>query len=288
MVSLEYFSLLHIPVRDGRIWDQAETMLGVPVAVINESMRHRYWPDKSALGQTFQLPDLKTGPFRIAAPNAGQWFQVIGVVADARNDGLDQTVKPGVYVPYTFLMELYTHILVQTHGSLYSTYNAVREQVRSVDADQQVEGHGEIVTLESLVTRQQAWQQAHLATVLLGSFGLLALALASIGLYSVMSYGVAQRTNEFGIRIALGAQQRDVLRLVFGSAVVSVGFGLATGLFLSFSATRLVARWTTVSSSNPLILVSAMVLLLVAAFVACIIPAMRGSSTDPMEAIRRQ
>ena len=288
MVSLEYFSLLHIPLRAGRIWDQAETMLGVPVAVINETMAHHYWPDKNALGQTLQLPDLKTGPFRIAAPNAGQRFQVIGVVADARNDGLDQVVKPGVYVPYTFLMELYTHILVQTHGTLYSTYNAVREQVRSVDADQQVEGHGEIVTLESLVTRQQAWQQAHLATLLLGSFGLLALVLASIGLYSVMSYGVAQRTNEFGIRIALGAQQRDVLRLVFGSAVVSVGFGLVTGVLLSFSATRLVARWTAVSSSNPLILVSAIVLLLVAGFVACIIPAARGSSTDPMEALRCQ
>jgi predicted permease len=288
MVSLEYFSLLHIPLRAGRIWDQAETMLGVPVAVINETMAQRYWPDENVLRQTLQLPDLKTGPFRIVAPNAGQWFQIIGVVADARNDGLDQTVKPAIYVPYTFLMELYTHILVQTHGSLSSTYNAVREQVRFVDADQQVEGHGEIVTLESWVTRQQEWQQAHLATVLLGAFGLLALALASVGLYSVVSYGVVQKTNELGIRIALGAQQRDVLGLVFGSAAISVGFGLLTGLFLSFSAKRLVARWTTVSSSAPLILVSAIVLLLAAAVAACIVPAVRASSTDPTEALRCQ
>jgi ABC-type antimicrobial peptide transport system permease subunit len=263
-------------------------MRGVPVAVINETMAHRYWRDKNVLGQTFQLPDLKTSAFRIAAPNARQWFEVIGVVADARNDGLDQAVKPAVYVPYTFLMELYTHILVQTRGSLSSTYNTVREQVRSVDADQQIEGHGEIVTLESWVTRQPKWQQAHLATVLLGAFGLLALGLAGVGLYSVVSYSVAQRTNELGIRIALGAQQRDVLRLVFGSAVVSVGFGLATGVFLSFFSARLVARWTAARSSDPLILISSIVLLLVATVIACIIPAMRASCTDPMEAVRRQ
>jgi putative ABC transport system permease protein len=288
MVSLEYFSLLHIPLLTGRIWDQTETMRGVPVAVINETMAHRYWPDMNALGQNFQLTELKTSPFRIAAPNARQWFRVIGVVADARNDGLDQPVKPAVYVPYTFLMELYTHLLVQTRGSLSSTYNAVRDQVRFVDADQQIEGHGEVITLESLVTRQPEWQQARLTTILLGAFGLLALALASVGLYSVVSYTVAQRTNELGIRIVLGAQRKDVLRLVFGSAIVSVGFGTATGAFLSFSSASLVARWTAVRSSNPLILISSIVLLLAAAVLACIVPAMRASSTDPMEAIRRQ
>ena len=138
------------------------------------------------------------------------------------------------------------------------------------------------------MTRQREWQQARLATILLGSFGLLALALASVGLYSVVSYGVAQRTNEFGIRIALGAQQRHVLRLVFTSAVASIGSGVAAGVLLSFYATKLVAHWTEVSASNPLVLLNATLLCLAASTVACLLPARRVTSIDPMEALRRQ
>jgi predicted permease len=288
MVSPEYFSLLRIPVLSGRIWDQAETMRGAPLAVINETMARHYWPNGSAVGQSLRVPDLKNGPFRVLASSIGQSFQIIGVVADVRNDGLGQTVKPAVYVPYTLDMELYTEILVHANASLSSVYRAVREQVRSVDADQQVEGHGEIVSLESKVTRQREWQQAQLATILLGSFGLLALALASVGLYSVVAYGVAQRTNEFGIRIALGAQQRHVLRLVFTSAVASIGSGVAAGILLSFYATKLVAHWTEVSTSNSLVLFNATLLCLAAAAVACLVPARRATSIDPAEALRRQ
>lgn len=288
MVSPEYFSLLRIPVLSGRIWDQAETMRGAPLAVINETMARLYWPNGGAVGQSLRIPDLKNGPFRVLASSVGQSFQIVGVVADVRNDGLGQTVKPAVYVPYTLDMEVYTEILVHAHGSLSSVYRAVREQIRFVDADQQVEGHGEIVSLESKVTRQREWQQAQLATILLGSFGLLALALASVGLYSVVSYGVAQRTNEFGIRIALGAGQRHVLRLVLASAVASVGSGVAAGVLLSFYAAKLVAHWTEVSASNPLLLLNATLLFLATATVACLLPALRATSIDPMEALRRQ
>jgi predicted permease len=288
MVSPEYFSLLRIPVLSGRIWDQAETMRGAPLAVINETMARLYWPNGGAVGQSLRIPDLKNGPFRVLASSVGQSFQIVGVVADVRNDGLGQTVKPAVYVPYTLDMEVYTEILVHANGSLSSVYRAVRKQVRSVDADQQVEGHGEIVSLESKVTRQREWQQAHLATILLGSFGLLALALASVGLYSVVSYGVAQRANEFGIRIALGAQQQHLLRLVFTSAVASIGSGVAAGVLLSFYATKLVAHWTEVSASNPLVLLNATLLFLAAATVACLLPAHRATSIVPMEVLRRQ
>jgi predicted permease len=288
MVSPEYFSLLRIPVLSGRIWDQAETMRGAPLAVINETMARLYWPNGGAVGQSLRIPDLKNGPFRVLASSVGQSFQIVGVVADVRNDGLGQTVKPAVYVPYTLDMEVYTEILVHANGSLSSVYRAVRKQVRSVDADQQVEGHGEIVSLESKVTRQREWQQGQLATILLGSFGLLALALASVGLYSVVSYGVAQRANEFGIRIALGAQQQHLLRLVFTSAVASIGSGVAAGVLLSFYATKLVAHWTEVSASNPLVLLNATLLFLAAATVACLLPAHRATSIVPMEVLRRQ
>ena len=251
-------------------------------------MARLYWPNGGAVGQSLRIPDLKNGPFRVLASSFGQSFQIVGVVADVRNDGLGQTVKPAVDVPYTLDMEVYTEILVHANGSLSSVYRAVREQVRSVDADQQVEGHGEIVSLESEVSRQREWQQTQLATILLGSFGLLALALASVGLYSVVSYGVAQRTNEFGIRIALGAQRRHVLRLVFTSAFASIGSGVAAGVLLSFYATKLVAHWTEVSASNPLVLFHATLLFLAAATVACLLPARRATAIDPTEALRRQ
>jgi len=288
MVSPEYFSLLRIPVLSGRIWDQTETMRGAPLAVINETLARRYWPNGGALGQSLRIPDLKSGPFRIVTASAGQWFQIVGVVADARNDGIGQTVKPGVYVPYTFDMEVYMDILVHTNGSVSSIYRAAREQVHSVDADQQVEGHGEIVTLEAMVTHQKEWKQAQLATILLGAFSLLALALASVGLYSVVSYGVAQRTNEFGIRLALGAQQRHVLGLVFNSAAASIGSGVVTGVLLSFFAAKVVAHWTEVSAGNSFVVLNATLLFLAAATVACLLPARRAASVDPMEALRRQ
>ncbi len=288
MVSSEYFSLLRMPLLSGRTWDQVETMRGAPLAVINETMARLFWPSGNALGKSLRVSELKSSPFRVVASTAAQPLQIVGVVADARNDGLGQPVKPAIYVPYTLDMELYTHILVQTNASLSTTYDAVREQVRSVDAEQQVEGHGEIVSLESMVTRQPEWQRAHVATILLGAFALLALGLAGGGLYSMVSYGVAQRTNEFGIRIALGAQRKEVLRLVFGSATVSVGFGLVAGVSLNFYAARLVARWTTVNATDPLIFLSAMALFVIAAVVACVVPALRASSIDPMEALRRQ
>jgi predicted permease len=286
MVSPEYFSLLRIPVLSGRIWDQAETMRGAPLAVINATMARLYWPNGGAVGQSLRIPDLKNGPFRVLAPSVGQSFQIVGVVADVRNDGLGQTVKPAVYVPYTLDMEVYTEILVHTNGSLSSVYRAVREQVRSVDADQQVEGHGEIVSLESEVTRQREWQQAQLATILLGSFSLLALALASIGLYSVVSYGVATRTNEFGIRMALGAKATDVFRLVLSSTTLSVGAGLAAGLLLCLVFNKLATKWVNESSRDPLILAGVTLLLIAAALLASIVPARRAAAVDPMVALR--
>jgi putative ABC transport system permease protein len=236
-------------------------------------------------------PNLSTSDwicFTARTASAGQSFQIVGVVADARNDGIGQPVKPAVYVPYTLDMEVYMDILVHTNGSLSSIYRAVREQVRSVDGDQQVEGHGEIVSLEAMVTRQKEWKQAQLATILLGAFSLLALALASVGLYSVVSYGVAERTNEFGIRVALGAQRRHVLRLVFTSTAPSVGGSMAAGILLSYYATKLVAHWIEVRASNPLVLFYATLLFLAASTVACVLPARRATSIDPVEALRRQ
>lgn len=284
LVSPEYFSLLQIPLMYGRTWDQAETMRGTRLAVINETMARQYWPNGDALGRALRMPELKCEPYRLAAPSSDQWFQIIGVVADARNDGLAKSVKPAVYVPYTMWLETYTHLLVHTHGPPFSALHAVRVQVHSVDSDQQVEG--QVFSLEELIAGQQEWQQAHLVTMLLGAFASLALVLAVAGLYSVVSYSVAQRTREFGIRMALGAQRRDMLRIVFLSTTVSVGSGLAAGVLLSLTCTKVLARWVEGTSGNPLILLGVTLLMVCSSAVACFLPARHTSSIDPVEALR--
>ena len=286
MVSPEYFSALHVALLEGRTWDEAETMQGAHVAVINQTMAREYWPDGAVLGRRLRMPQVKNEPIRLAAPGSDQWFQIVGVVADARNDGLANPVKPAVYVPYTIWMELYIHILVRTQSLPASVFRSVRTQVRSVDPDQQVEGEGQSVTLEELVAKMPEWQQGYLASMLLGAFALVALVLALVGLYSVVSYSIAQRTGEFGIRMALGAQRREVLWLVFSGTALSVGSGVAAGIFLSLSLAKILARWTEGGSSDPLLLLFVALLLMGASGFACLLPASRASLIDPATALR--
>jgi ABC-type antimicrobial peptide transport system permease subunit len=170
-------------------------------------------------------------------------------------------VQPAVYVPYTVLLETYTHILVRSQGTLLSAFHTVRAQVQSVDSDQQVEGKGQAVSLEEFIVADQAWQRDHLMTVLLGAFALLALTLAVVGLYSLVSYTVARRTNEFGIRMAMGAQRSHVLWIVFSSTAVSVGSGLVVGILLSLTLTRLLARSAEGTSFDPVLLLGVTLLI---------------------------
>lgn len=284
LVSPEYFSALHVALLKGRTWDESETMRGAHLAVINQTMAREYWPDNDVLGRQIRMPQVKNEPFRLAAPGSDEWFQIVGVVADARNDGLANPVKPAVYVPYTIWLGVYSHILVHGQGSPASLFRSVRTQVHSVDPDQQVEGQS--FSLEELLARMPEWQQGHLASMLLGAFAFVALVLALVGLYSVVSYSVAQRTGEFGIRMALGAQRGDVLWLVFSSTAFSVGTGLAAGIFLSLSVTKMLAQWTEGSSRDPLLLLFVALLLIGASMLACLLPARRASLIDPATALR--
>jgi putative ABC transport system permease protein len=284
MVSPEYFSMLHVALLKGRTWDESETMRGAHLAVINQTMAREYWPDGDVLGRQIRMPQVKNEPFRLVAPGSDQWFQIVGVVADARNAGLANPVRPAVYVPYTIWLGVYSHILVHSLGSPASLFRSVRAQVRSVDPDQQVEGQS--FSLEELLARMPEWQQGHLTSMLLGAFALVALVLALVGLYSVVSYSVVQRTGEFGIRMALGAQRRDVLWLVFSATTFSVGSGLAAGIFLSLSLTKLLAQWTEGSSRDPLLLLFVALLLVGASTLACLLPARRASLIDPATSLR--
>jgi ABC-type antimicrobial peptide transport system permease subunit len=153
-----------------------------------------------------------------------------------------------------------------------------------VDADQQVQGN--VRDLEERITAEPDWAQQHLVAMLFGSFAALALALAAVGLYSVVSYTVAQRTNEFGIRMALGAQRADVLRMVIRSTVVSVGGGILAGILLSLAMKRVIVQWAQGSSISLAVLLGVTALLAAVGAMACLLPAHRASSIDPMQALR--
>jgi predicted permease len=284
-ISPEYFSVLHIPLLQGRIWDQPETMRGAKLALINQTLARQYFPNGDAVGSELRVPQLKgEPPFSLAVPGSESWFQVIGVVSDARDDGLRNPTKPAVYLPYSVRMPVWTQILVRTRVPPLTVLRAVREQIRTVDPDQQ--SIRDVRDLDGWITTQQEWQQGHLVATLFGGFAILALALAATGLYSVISYTVALRTGEFGIRMALGAGPRDVLLMVFRSAAMSVAGGVLTGALLTIALNRLLALWIQGSSLGALILAGVTLLLLATSGLSCLIPARRAMRVDPMVALR--
>jgi len=285
VISPEYFAVLRVPLLQGRIWDESEVMRGAKLALINQTLARQYFPNGDAVGSEIRVPGLKgEPPFNLAVAGSDGWFQVIGIVGDARDDGMRNPIKPSVFVPYTIMMPQYTQILVRTNVPPLTILRAVREQIRSVDPDQQAARN--VRDLDGWITTQPEWEQGHLVASLFAGFAILALALAATGLYSVISYAVGQRTGEFGIRMALGAGRRDVLLMVFRSAAISVGGGVLTGVVLTITLNRVLARWIQDSSLDALVLAGVILLMVATASLSCFIPARRASSIDPVVALR--
>jgi predicted permease len=286
LASPEYFSVLKIPLEQGRIFDHTETMHAAPLALINQAMARQQFPNGDAIGQQIRIPALKDEPpYSLASTGSTGWLQIVGVVGDSRNDGLRNPVKPAVYVPYTLRMPMYGLILLRTRVPPLSILHDVRAQLVQVDREQQTT---HVRDLRGWIERQDEFAQQKLVASLFGTFSVLALALAIVGLYSVVSYGVATRTREFGIRMALGAKAADVFRNVVASTSGNVGAGLLAGLILSFAFDKFATKWVSESSRDPLLLAGVIVLLIAAALLAAIIPARRAARVDPMDALRYQ
>jgi putative ABC transport system permease protein len=286
-VSPTYFPLLRIAVVQGNIWDETQNHNAAHVAVINETMARLYFPNGDALGHSLKFPEMRDEPpFRLAAQDPTGWLQIVGIIADKRDDGLEKPILPEAFMPYTMSMRMGTQILVRSKPGIVplSLLHSIAAQVNSVDPDQQV--NAGVEDLEHWISDQQEWQQEHVVSWLFGAFAVLALALAAVGLYSVVSYAVAQRTNEFGIRMALGAQRSHVLGIVFASTVTSVGGGIVAGLLLAVALNKVLGHWASGSARDPYILLAVTGLLSVVAALACAIPARRASVVDPMTALR--
>ena len=288
LISPQYFAALRIRLLQGRIWSDAENSKAAHVAVINQTMAQRFFPNGDAIGHSLKMPGIEGNPATILSPpNIGSsWLQIVGIVGDAHNDGLRSAPRPAVYVPYTFSMAEYMEILVRSQAPPLTLLNAVREQLRTLNPDQLTSSN--IDDLETRLTYEPEWQQEHLAAWIFGVFAWMALALGAVGLHSVVSYTVAQRTNEFGIRMALGAQRRDLLQMVFKSAAGSLGAGIFVGVALAMALSQIIAKWARGNPHDPLILLAGATILIVVSGLACAIPARRASKVDPMIALRSE
>jgi len=283
-----YFSVLRIPLLQGRLWDNAENQRAAPVAVINQTLAREYFPKGDAIGQQIRIPELVIPPGNtgdlVGVPDTNGYMQIIGVVADTLDNGLDKPVEAAIYTPYSRFMWDFTQFLVRTQGPPLASLHAIQLAIQSVNPDQQTER--DVRDLEGWIEQQPEFQQQRLFSILFALFSSLALALALVGLYSVVSYSVAQRTNEFGVRMALGAQRTHVLWIVSRNVGITVSAGLAAGLLIFLTLHKLLAHWMQNSDSSPLILAAVAALFLLCAALACTLPALRAASIDPMQALR--
>jgi len=286
LVDPSYFPALRIPLLQGRLWSDTESQNAAHVAVINQTLARSYFPNGDAVGHSVKLPDIESRPPEVlSAPGiADAWLTIVGIVADARNDGLRNPIKPAVFIPYTLSMSEGTQILARSNVPPLTLMHAAGKQVSAVNPEQQI--YNNVEDLSVWISEEPEWQQDHLVSWIFGLFAVLGLALAAVGLYSVVSYTVAQRTNEFGIRMALGAGRGHVLRIVFASTLVSVGGGVLCGLALTLGLNKLVAQWADGNAHDPIVLLAGSLLLGLVAGIACAIPARRASRVDPMTALR--
>jgi putative ABC transport system permease protein len=280
VVAGGYFEALGIQLKSGRFFNEHDTPEKPGVVIISEGMARRFWPGEDPVGKR-----LKWGLEQSDAP----WLTIVGVVADVKQGPLDAETKPHTYepllqIPDGFLANggMPVNLAVRAIGDPASLTTAVTEQIAAIDPLQPVT---EIKTMQEIVSESIAPRRFN--TYLLMAFATAALLLATIGIYGVVSYTVTQRTNEIGVRMALGARQRDVLMMVVGQGFRLAVIGLAVGLAASFAATRLLASLLYEVSSTDLLTYSVTPLVLLAvALLASYIPARKASHVDPMVALR--
>jgi putative ABC transport system permease protein len=291
-VSQEYFPALKIGLAEGRIWDATENHDAARLVVVNQAFQRRYFPGDRAIGHSIRFPEIvDIPPYNLAPAGANGNLLVVGVIEDKLNDGLDKPILPEAFVPYTLMLRMGTQILVRSEVSPLNLLHAVSAKVNSIDHDQQTNSGTE--DLEHWISDEPEYARGKLLTWLFGAFAALALAMSAVGLFSVVSYSVVQRTNEFGIRMALGAPKMHLLRIVFSSVMTSVGAGIAAGIALSFAVGQLIAdsKWgadTHISIHAPLVLAGSTLTMILVATLACLMPARRAARVDPIIAIRAE
>jgi putative ABC transport system permease protein len=265
-----------VPLQRGRFFDAHDTVDAQPVVLVNRRLAEQYWPGEDPTGKRLKIGALDS-------PNS--WLTVVGVVGDVRQAELYGDLRMDLYVPYAQERRAFIaprDLVLRTKGDAASVAAAVREAVWSVDKDQPV---SHVRTMDQVFAA--AISAERFQALLLGLFAALALVLACIGLYGVISYAVAQRTHEIGVRMALGARPPDVLRLVLRQGMSLTIVGLVLGIGIGLVATRVLSDLLYgVTARDPLTFAGMPALLLLVAFLACYIPARRATRIDPLVALR--
>lgn len=277
-VSADYLKTMKIPLRQGRYFDGRDNAQSMPVAIINETMARQYWPGENALGRRFKIGD-PDDPER-------PWHEIVGIVGDVRQMGLDEPVKAEMYLPYQQINHnpwfMPRDLAIRTTGETSSLVGAVRQIVREVDPDQPISN---VATMSEVLGEEAAQQR--MGMIMLAGFAALALLLASLGIYGVLAYFVTQHTSEIGVRLALGATPRNILFLVVRKGMVLTLLGIGIGLASAFVLTRLMSSLLFgVKASDPLTFIAVPLILAAVALLACAIPARRATKVDPMVALR--
>lgn len=287
LVSADYLKTMGIALKKGRALARDEVRRADRVAIINEAAAALWPAGEDPLGKTIKADLLGGGPGAVFFPtNASPDVTVVGICADIRNDGLTSETRPTIFVPYTLVAPPGRTLAVHVRGDIESFVKAVRSEVRAMDPLLPVQNPR---TIDQVMADQTV--QPRFTMVLFGLFAVVGLALATIGLFSLLSYLVAQRTREIGVRMALGARRSDVLGLIFKDGGGLAGLGLVVGTIGSLGAARFVGSQIDlfhVTATDPIAFAAVIVLLGAVASVACWLPARKASRVDPMVALRTE
>jgi predicted permease len=273
VASPDYFPALRIPLMTGRLFSESDNEVVGRVTIISKSMADRFWPGENALGKRIRLG---------AADSNVPWMKVVGVVGDIRQNWWNPAARPTIYTSFLQSPESGMSIILRVESNASSYAAPLREVVRQMDAGVA------LVAIETLKTQVvDSIGIIRILGILMGVFGLVALLLSSVGVYGVLSESVAQRTRELGIRLALGAHPRDLMKLVLGQALKLTGIGLAIAVPISFAVSRIMATLIFgIVSADFTVLVGFTFLLVAVALVAGYFPARRATRVDPLIALR--
>lgn len=269
IISPGFLRAMGIPLLKGRTFDDTDTAESERVVLIDETAARRYWPEQDPAGRRLSF-------------SQNRWRMVVGVVGAVKSSGLEAEGRPQVYMPYTQSTPRSFSLVVHAQGPPLDLTPAIRREVLGLDRDLAIY---DVRTLEQRVTGSLAQRRNSMALFLL--FAGLGLLLAAVGLYSLISYSITQRTHEIGIRLALGAQPGDIFWLVVGHGMTLTLVGVAAGLAAAFAAGRTLSSLLfNLAPTDPLTLASVSGLLVVVAFAACAVPARRATRVHPLVALR--
>ncbi|MFN0109874.1 MAG: ABC transporter permease [Blastocatellia bacterium] len=270
MISPGYFHAMRVSLVQGRFFDERDKRGEPETVIINEALAERFWPNQNPLGKRLQMT------------RRGVWHTIVGVIRDAKQFQTEKEPPLSVYFPIEQSLARNLHVVVRTTSDPVAMTPTIVSAIQSVDAEMPA---FDVATMEQRMSDFLA--RRRFSMTLLGVFAAIAVLLAAVGIYGVMSYSVTQRTNEIGIRVALGASSRDVLRLILGQGMTLALIGAALGLVFAFALTRFLATMLFgVRATDPLTFASVALLLLMVALLACWIPARRATKVDPMIALR--